>query len=90
MTIHLPPQRVERLWEIVNSIPKSQRCTSMKKGNIVLSDPWFMAIDLPGARNIFGHLQNAIMPKSKTQFDLSKGSYQALGDFRWIAQDLMS
>ncbi len=25
MTIHLPPHRVERLWEILDSIPKSQR-----------------------------------------------------------------
>ena len=31
LTIHLPPYRVTRLWEILDGIPRSQRRTSMKK-----------------------------------------------------------
>ena len=90
MTIHLPPHRVERLWEILDSIPKSQKRTSMKKWHTVLGELRSMAIALPGARNMFGRLQNAISPKSKTRVDLSKGVHQALDDFRWIAKDLTS
>ena len=36
MTIHLPPHRVERLWEILCIIPKYQRSTFMKKCYTVL------------------------------------------------------
>ena len=39
---------------------------------------------------MFGRLQNAISPKSKTRIDLNKGVHQALDDFRWIARDLTS
>ena len=44
-----------------------------------------MAIALPGACNMFVHLQNAILPLSKTWVDLRKGFHQA---FRWIAEDI--
>jgi hypothetical protein len=90
MTIHLPPHRIDRLWEILNSIPKSQKRTSMKKWHKVLGELRSMAIALPGARNMFGRLQSAIQPKSKTRVDLGKGVHQALDDFRWIAKDLTS
>jgi hypothetical protein len=90
MTIHLPPHCIERLWEILDSIPNSQRHTSMKKWHTVLGELWSMAIAPPGARNMFGRLQNAISPKSKIQVDLSKGVHQALDNFRWIAKDLTS
>ena len=90
MTIHLPPHRIDRLWEILDSIPKSQKRTSMKKWHKVLGELRSMAIALPGARNMFGRLQNAIQPKSHTRVDLGKGVHQALDDFRWIAKDLTS
>ena len=31
LTIHPPPHRIERLWEILDSIPRSQRRTSTNK-----------------------------------------------------------
>ena len=39
---------------------------------------------------MFGSLQNLITPKRNTRVDLSKGSHQALDNFRWITQDLAS
>ena len=39
---------------------------------------------------MIGRLQNSITYKRKTIVYLSKGFHQALGDFRWIAQDLKS
>ena len=87
-TIHLPPHRVTRLWEILDGIPKSQRRTSMKKWHKVLGELRSMSLALPGARNMFGRLQNAISVTSKTRVDLNKGVHQALDDFRWIAKDI--
>ena len=90
LTIHLPPHRIERLWEILDRIPRSQRHTSVKKWREVLEELRSMSIALPGSRNIFGRLQNALSKGSKTRIDLNKGVHQALDDFRWIAKDLTS
>ena len=60
----------------------------MKKWHTILGELHFMAIALPGARNMFGCLQNAILPLSKNRVYLSKGVHQALNDFRWIAEDI--
>ena len=49
-----------------------------------------MSIALPGSRNMFGRLQDALSKGSKTRIDLSKGVHQALDDFRWLAKDLTS
>ena len=49
-----------------------------------------MSIALPGFRNMFGRLQNALSKGSKTRINLTKGVHQALDNFRWIAKDLTS
>ena len=90
LTIHLPPHRIERLWEILDSIPRSQRRTSTKKWHTVLGELRSMSIALPDSRNMFGRLQDALSKGSKTRIDLSKGVHQALDDFRWLAKDLTS
>ena len=90
MKIHLPLHCVKPLWEILNSIPNYQSCTSMKKWHTVLGKLRSMAIALTGACHIFGRLQNVITPKSNTRVDLSKGVHQDLDNFRWIAQECTS
>ena len=90
MTIQLPPHRVERLWEILDSIPRRQKRTSVKKWHKVLGELRSMSIALPGSRNMFGRLQNALSLQSKSRVTLTKGVHQALDDFRWLAQDLTS
>ena len=90
LTIRLSPHWIERLWEILDRIPRSQRHTSVKKWREVLEELRSMSIALPGSRNIFGRLQNALSKGSKTRIDLNKGVHQALDDFRWIAKDLRS
>jgi hypothetical protein len=88
MTIQLPPHRVERLWEILNSIPRRQKRTSVKKWHKVLGELRSMAIALPGSRSMFGRLQNALCLDGTSRIALNKGVHQALDDFRWIAKDL--
>jgi len=88
MTIQLPPHRVERLWEILNSIPRRQKRTTVKKWHKVLGELRSMAIALPGSRSMFGRLQNALKLDGTSRIALNKGVHQALDDFRWIAKDL--
>lgn len=90
MTIQLPQHRVDRLWEILNSIPKHQKRTSVKKWHKVLGELRSMSIALPGSRHMFGRLQNALCLKDKARVALNRGVHQALDDFRWIANDLTS
>ena len=90
MTIHLPPHRVERLWEILDSIPTSQKRTSVKKWHKVLGELRSMSIAVPGSRNLFGQLQKALADRKGGRVTLKRGVHQALDDFRWIAQDLSS
>ena len=48
-----------------------------------------MAVAMPGARNMFGRLQNALKGATN-RIALNKGVHQALDDFRWLANDLTS
>ena len=90
LTIQLPPHREERLWEILNSIPRDQKRTSVKKWHKILGELRSMSVALPGSRNMFGRLQNALSLKEKGRVSLKKGVHQALDDFRWLASDLSS
>ena len=90
LTISLPPHRLERLWEILDSIPVDQKRTSVKKWHKVLGELRSMSIALPGSRNMFGRLQNALSLRTGGRISLKKGVHQALDDFRWIAKDLES
>lgn len=65
MTIQLPPHRVERLAEILSSIPVTQKCTSVRKWHKVLGELRSMSLALPGARNLFSHMQYAMSSKLK-------------------------
>ena len=90
LTIHLLLHRIEVLWEILDSIHRSQRRTSTMEWREVLGKLRSISITLRGSRNMFKCLQNALSKGSKTRIDLNKGVHQALDDFRWIAKDLTS
>lgn len=88
MTIQLPPHRVERLAEILASIPLTQKRTSVKKWYKVLGELRSMSIALPGSRNIFSHMQSALSVKKGNRVTLDKGVHSALEDFRFILKDI--
>ena len=90
MTIQLPQQRVERLAEILASIPRTQKRTSAKKWHKVLGELRSMALALPGSRNIFSQLQNALSTKKGARVTLRKGVHDALDDFRWMHENIAS
>jgi hypothetical protein len=81
MTIHLPEHRVKRLLEILDSIPPTQKHTSIKKWHKVLGELCSMPLALPGSHNIFSSMQNALSNKTSTQVNLNKVVHHTLDDF---------
>jgi hypothetical protein len=90
MTIQLPPHRVDRLAELLASIPKTQKRIALRKWHKVLGELRSMSLALPGARNMFSQMQQALSNRCKTRVSLTKGVHQALDDFRWMHQDISS
>ena len=88
MTVQLPPHRLERLSEILCSIPVTQKRTSVRKWHKVLGELRSMALALPGAKHLFSHMQFALSNKLKGRVALNKGVHHALDDFRWILSDI--
>jgi hypothetical protein len=88
MTIHLPPHRVERLGQILADIPPTQKRLSVKKWHKVLGELRSMSLALPGSRNLFSTMQNALSLKTKTRIALHKSVHASLDDFRWLHQDI--
>eukprot|EP00804_Cyclotella_cryptica_P008354 CCRYP_018334-RA/>CCRYP_018334-RA protein AED:0.31 eAED:0.31 QI:0/0/0/1/0/0/2/0/417 len=90
MTIQLPDHRVARLLEILDSIPPTQKRTSVKKWHKVLGELRSMSLALPGSRNIFSSMQPALSNMSGTRVKLNKGVHHALEDFRWMHDNIAS
>lgn len=90
MTIHLPEHRVERLAEILASIPATQKRLSLKKWHKIIGELRSMSLALPGARNMFSMMQHALANNTKTRVALTKGVHQALKDFSWMFNDIKS
>eukprot|EP00804_Cyclotella_cryptica_P029635 CCRYP_019021-RA/>CCRYP_019021-RA protein AED:0.08 eAED:0.21 QI:0/-1/0/1/-1/0/1/0/359 len=90
MTIQLPDHRVARLLEILDSIPPTQKRTSVKKWHKVLGELRSMSLALPGSRNIFSSMQTALSNMSGTRVKLNKGVHHALEDFRWMHDNIAS
>ena len=49
-----------------------------------------MALALPGSRNIFSRLQNALSAKKGARVALCKGVHDTLDDFRWMHENIAS
>ena len=47
-----------------------------------------MSLALPGARNLFCHMQHALTNKLKGRVALNKGTYHALDDFCWLLNNI--
>lgn len=84
MTVRLPPHRQQRLHDLLQSIPPSQKRTSVKNWHAMLGELRSMALALPGARHMFSTMQNAIATKTGGRIALQKGVHNALDDFRWM------
>ena len=89
-TVHLPPHRVERLAELLASIPPTQKRTSIKKWHRVLGELRSMSLALPGSRHLFSQMQHALLHKKGGRISLRKGVHDAVADFNWILSNIES
>ena len=90
LTIALPAHRVQRLAEILASIPSSQKRISTKKWHKVLGELRSMSLALPGARHLFSHMQLALTHQQGARVALRKGVHHAVNDFKLLLKDIDS
>jgi hypothetical protein len=88
MTISLPQYRVERLRDILNSVPPTQRRIGLSKWHSILGELRSMSMALPGSRGLFSHLQTALQHRTKSRVPLTREVHQALKDFRWMLDNI--
>ena len=87
-TLSLPPHKVERLQEILNSLPATKKRISIRKWHKVLGELRSMSLALPGSRGLFSELQLALQQKKKGRVNLQKGLHGILDDFRYLLKDI--
>jgi hypothetical protein len=91
-TIELPPHRIERLHEILASVPHHQHRTSRRKWQQLLGELRSMVLAIPGGRGLFSQLQSVLLhsPQAKPsdRLRLSQSVHDQLDDIRWLADNL--
>jgi hypothetical protein len=89
--IELPQHRIERLAEMLESIPRTQKRVAIQKWQQVLGELQSMSIAIPGSRGLFSLLhEDPRHQEPGARIRLLKGVHDCLDDFRWIANDLAS
>jgi hypothetical protein len=90
MTLTLPPRRLARLKELLDSIPPTRKRLSIDTWHKLLGELRSMSLALPGSRGLFSHLQHALQTRVGTRLRLTEAFHHALNDFRWIHAQLAS
>ena len=87
-TIELPPHRIQRLAEILDSVPPTQKRIGVTKWHQILGELRSMALALPGSRHLFGHMQHAFTTQKGSRLALKKGVHQSIQDFKWLLKNI--
>lgn len=88
MTLTLPPRRLARLRDLLDSIPPTRKRLSVDTLHQLLGELRSMSMALPGSRGLFSHLQQALQSRVGTRIRLTAAFHNALNDFRWIQTQL--
>jgi hypothetical protein len=92
MTVELPPHRVERIFELLDSVTPGQRRTSTNtnKWQKLVGELGSMVLAIPGGRGIFSVLQEVLKHRcdNGSRVRLTSGVHSVLHDFRGLARDL--
>jgi hypothetical protein len=88
MTLELPQHCKDRLLAILAKIPRSQKCTYVRRWQQILGELRLLSIALPGSQGLLSLLQEALRHQSKNCIQLSQEIHAALNVFRWLAQDI--
>lgn len=91
-TITLPPHRIQRLHELLASVPRTTKRISIKRWHKLLGELQSMVLAIPGARGLFSSLQTAFKNPvdAGRRLRLSNTIHDFLDDFRWLADELTS
>jgi hypothetical protein len=90
MTIELPPHRRDRLRQLLDNIPNTQKRLSVKKWQQVLGELLSMAIAIPGSKGLFSMMQETLRHQQDNRIRLTRGVHDCLADFRELDADLTS
>jgi hypothetical protein len=90
MAIELPAHLVTHLFDILDSIPSHQGCTSVKKWQKLLGELRSMVLAVQGGQGMFSVLQNILAKHcdATSRLCLTKQVHAMLVDFWRLAQDL--
>jgi hypothetical protein len=90
MTIELPPHRIERLFELLDTVDPGQKRISVQKWQKLVGELRSMVIAIPDGRGLFIILQEILAHNcdKDSRLRISPDVHDILGDFRWFAQDL--
>jgi len=86
-TIELPPHRVARLTEMLDSFPRSRRTCSKKDLQKLVGELRSMVIAIPGGIGCMSWLQQQLTD-AKGRVYLNRHFKDAIEDFRWLAADV--
>jgi hypothetical protein len=88
MTIELPPHRLDRLNEILDSLPRTKHRIALKKWHQIVGELRSMSLAVPGLRGCFSLLQEAFRHQDKHRIRLTTELHDFLDDMRYFVQDL--
>jgi hypothetical protein len=88
MTLQLPPHRILRLRDILESVPPTRKRMATKAWHRILGELRSMVAAIPGARGLFSTMQEALRHEKDNRVRLRGPVHDFLHDFRVLAQDL--
>ena len=87
-TIELPDHRLERLYEILRSLPSTKRRITTQRWHKIMGELRSMTLAIPGLKGLFSLLQEAFRHTDKKRVKLSQALHGFLNDIRLLALDL--
>ena len=88
-TIELPPNRIERLNEILSAFPRSRRTCPKKDLHKLVGELRSMILALPGGIGCLSWLQETLKTANSRVY-LNQNFHDAIEDFKWLANDISS
>jgi hypothetical protein len=87
MTVELPPHRIERLFELLDTVDPGQKRISVQEWQKLVGELRSMVIAIPGGRGLFIILQEILAHKcdKDSRLRISRDVHDILGYFRWLA-----
>ena len=87
-TLHLPPHRLDRLYELLALVQPPKRRVSVKSWHKLLGELRSMSPALPGSRGLFSVLQHALSRSDRNRVRLNQHVWDMMADFTAIADSL--